>query len=120
MLTTEVEAGTNLVTIEYSGSLDAEEMKACRRVLERVVDEHGSVRLLARYGEVDVRHIEPKAIWEDLKNIPVIRHVERCAIVAHQDWLRRISDLAGHAIPGEIRTFDTDQVEQARAWVMAG
>ena len=117
MLTTQVEAGTDLVIIDYSGALNADEMKACRAVLEQVVAEHGSLRLLARYGDVDLRHIEPQAIWEDLKNIPIIRHVERCAIVAHQDWLRRISDVAGHALPGEIRTFDVGQEAQARVWV---
>ena len=119
MLTTHVEPGTNLVTIEYSGSLDAEEMKACRTVLEQVVAEHGSLRLLARYGDVDMRHIEPGAIWEDLKNIPIIRHVDRCPIVAHQDWLRRISDIAGHVIPGDLRTFDLNQEAEARSWVEA-
>lgn len=118
MLTTHVEAGTNLVTIDFSGGLDAEEMKACRAVLEQVVAEHGSLRLLARYGDVDLLHIGPHAIWEDLKNIPIIRHVERCAIVAHQDWLRRISDVAGHALPGEIRTFDVGQEAEARAWIL--
>ncbi|WP_040156998.1 SpoIIAA family protein [Mobilicoccus massiliensis] len=117
MLTTDVRPGTNLVTIEYSGALNADEMVACRAVLERVQEEHGTLRLLARYGEVDMTHIEPRAMWEDLKNIPLIRHVEKCAIVAHQDWLRTISDVAGRVLPCEVKTFHLDEYDAALTWV---
>ena len=117
MLTTHVEPGTNLVTIEFSGDLDAEEMTACRHELEKVQAEHGTLRILARYGDVELTHISPRAYWEDLKNVPLVRHVEKCAIVAHQRWIRTISDVAGKAIPGELRTFDWDDTDAARTWL---
>lgn len=117
MLTTHVEPGSNVVEIEFSGDLHADEMAACRHELERVQAEHGTIRLLARYGDVSLTHITPHAYLEDLKNIPLVRHVERCAIVAHQRWVRAISDVGGRIIPGELRTFDWDQTDAARAWV---
>lgn len=119
MLTTTLSPGTNVVTIEFDGHLDAAEMAACHDALEKVVAEYGTIRLLARYGEIDLRHVEPRALWEDLKNIPLIRHVDRCAIVANQDWVRKVSDAAAVVLPCEVKTYHVDELEAARAWVEA-
>lgn len=119
MLQTHVEPGTNLVRIDFAGSLDAESMTACRETLQRVVDQQGSLRLLGHYGAVDLRHIEPRAFWEDLKNVRLLPHIERCAIVADQAWLRHISDLFGPLLPCEVRTFDLDSEPEALAWLRA-
>lgn len=117
MLTTTPRPGTDLVTIEFSGGLDGGAMRACQETLVRVQREHGTLRLLAIYGDVDLRAMEPAALWEDLKNVPVIRHVERCAIVADQEWVRRVSTVAAPFVPGELRTFAPDELAAARAWI---
>ena len=117
MLEAHVTPGSNVVEIDCSGSIDADQMVRCRETLERAVAEHGKLRLLARYGEVDLRHSEARAFWEDLKNVPLIRHVERCAIVAEERWMRTISDVAGPILPCELRTFTPAQEAEAQAWV---
>ncbi|WP_169316330.1 STAS/SEC14 domain-containing protein [Mobilicoccus pelagius] len=118
-MTTQIEPGTNVVTIEVGGDLGADEMAACRRTLEEVEAEHGSLRLLARYGDVDLTRIAPRAYLEDLENVPLVRHVERCAIVAHQRWVRAVSELGGRIVPGELRTFDRGETDAARAWLLS-
>lgn len=117
MLRTQVEEGSNLVRIDFSGTLDADEMQACHAALQRVIDERGSLRLLGHYGAVDLRRIEPRAFWEDLKNVKLIPRIDRCAIVADQAWLRRISDALGPLLPCELRTFDLASQTEALAWL---
>ncbi|GMA40241.1 STAS/SEC14 domain-containing protein [Mobilicoccus caccae] len=117
MLTTTVLGGTNIVEIEFSGHLEADAMAECHRTLQQTIDEHGSIRLLARYGEIDLRKIEPAAFWEDLKNTVLIPKIDRCAIVAEQGSLRRVSEVVGRVLPAEIRTFEPADDAQARLWV---
>lgn len=117
MLTTQVQDSTNLVTIDYSGALDADELIAARQALKKVIEEHGTVRLLVRYGDIDMHHVELRALWEDLKNAALIGHIERCAIVADQQWLRVVSDAAGAVLPPQIETFSLCHYDTAREWV---
>lgn len=119
MLTTHVHEGENLVEIDFGGALEADEMIACRQALQAVIAEHGNVRLLVRYGELHMTHSEPRAFWEDLKNASLIPHIERCAIVAHQRWLRTLSEVAGALVPTRIKTFDLDAEAEAAAWIGA-
>lgn len=117
MLTTTHRQGTNIVEIEFEGALTAEAMKRCHDTLTAVVREHGSLRLLARYGAIDLHHVEPAAFWEDLKNTVLIPKLERCAIVADQAWVRAISDAVAPLLPGALRTYEPRQVSEARSWI---
>ena len=117
MLTSSTIEGTNIVTATYDGSLSAEEMDALRAELRNVKDEHGGVRMLLQYGQVDLGRIEPEAFWKDLKTAGMLGDVERCALVTDADWVETLGSVADRLAPFEVRTFGTDERDEAVAWL---
>ena len=41
---------------------------------------------------------------------------ERLAVVTDKDWMRHAISAFGWLTPGEIRVFDPDELEAAKAW----
>jgi hypothetical protein len=88
--------------------------------LRRAVEAGERLRVLYAIGP-DL-HMEPAAVWEDLK-VEVdlgIRHRdawERIAVVTDIDWLWRAFELFSWMVPGEMRLFRERELEQAKAWL---
>jgi SpoIIAA-like len=58
------------------------------------------------------------AAWEDTKlGLGRFRHWERIAVVGDADWLRRAIHALSWAMPGEVRVFATNNLDDARAWI---
>jgi hypothetical protein len=107
-----------------SGAVDVEEYKrVLMPPLERAVDE-GHVRLLFEAGP-DFEKFDPATLWADTKNsvnLGVRHHDawERTAMVTDVDWIARASQLFAWAVPGELRVFRLDRLEDAKAWLAEG
>ncbi|WP_072042069.1 SpoIIAA family protein [Nigerium massiliense] len=117
MLTTKVHEDTNLVTIDFDGALDADELRACQDAVRRVIERHGTVRIIERYRNIDWRGIDVGALWQDLKSVGLIGKVQRCAVLGDSPTLQRVTDAVGHLLPVELKTFDTDDFDAAFAWI---
>ncbi len=81
------------------------------------------VRLLFVAGS-EMGHLEPAALWEDLKaEVDLgLRHPsawKRVAIATDLGWIRRMMSMFGWMAPGETKVFAEDQVEAAKLWVVA-
>jgi hypothetical protein len=77
----------------------------------------GKVRLLYVLGD-DMPDYTTGAAWEDAKiGLGHLRSWERIAVVSDEDWLRRAIGGLGWLMPGEIRVFDMDDLDDAREWV---
>jgi hypothetical protein len=79
-------------------------------------------RLRVLYAIGPGLHMEPAALWEDLKaDVELgIRHRdawERVAVVTDLDWLWRAFELFSWMVPGEMRLFRESEFEQAKAWL---
>jgi len=58
------------------------------------------------------------AAWEDTKlGLGRIRSWERIAIVSDADWLRRAIHGLGWMMPGDVKVYGMDELDDARAWV---
>jgi hypothetical protein len=58
------------------------------------------------------------AAWEDTKlGIGRFRHWERIAVVGDAEWLRHAIHALTWAMPGEVRVFASDDLNEARGWV---
>jgi hypothetical protein len=80
-------------------------------------------RLRVLYAIGPELHMEPAAVWEDLKlEIDLgIKHRdawERIAVVTDLDWLWRAFELFSWMVPGEMRLFHESELEQAKAWLL--
>lgn len=117
MLTVSTIENSNIVTADYSGSLDVEDEKKLRNVLQKAIDNNGTIRLLVSIGEIDLGSIEPKAAWMDLKAAGFFDNVEKLAVVTDAGWLSQISDWAGDLTSMTVETFPTGQRDDAVSWL---
>jgi hypothetical protein len=72
-------------------------------------------------ADSDVR-IDLGALWEDAKAAGSIglKHRaswQRFAVVTDHDWIRRGLSAVGWLSPGELRVFDLDELDAAKAWI---
>ena len=73
----------------------------------------------------DFQGLDFGALWEDMKAAGSVglRHRsawERLAVVTDKDWIRNAIAAFAWVIPGEIRVFEQDEVEKAKAWTGGG
>ena len=88
--------------------------------LRKAVD--AGQRLRVRYEIGPEIHMEPGALWEDLKVEAEfgIKHRdawERIAVVSDLSWLWRAFELFSLMVPGEMRLFRESEFEQAKTWL---
>jgi hypothetical protein len=67
-------------------------------------------------------HMEPGAVWEDMKlelelGIKHREAWERIAVVTDMDWLWRAFELFSWMVPGEITLFHLPDLEEAKRWL---
>ena len=72
----------------------------------------------------DFEGLDLDALWQDVKTAGSVglkhrKAWERFAVVTDTDWMRRAVAAFGWLSPGELRVFDLDQLEDAKAWVAA-
>jgi hypothetical protein len=80
--------------------------------------ESRSVRLLYILGE-EFDSFSAGATWEDTKLwAKNLKGWERIAIVSDADWLENAVKLFGWLVPGDVKVFETDEVEEAKAWLV--
>jgi hypothetical protein len=80
----------------------------------------GKVRVLLRFsGEFD--GMEAGAVWQDVRmGVSEWRAWERIALVTDHDWMRTGMHLFAWAVPGEVKAFEDDDLDDAVAWLAAG
>jgi hypothetical protein len=77
----------------------------------------GDVRLL--YVLPDDTSYSPGAMWADTKLwAGNLRAWNRVAIVSDADWLENAVKAFGWMMPGKVKVFDDDDIEEAKAWLV--
>lgn len=111
-----------VVGVEAREKVTAED---CERVLSPAVEAaaaasgDGKVRVLYVLGR-EFPDFTAAAAWADTKlALGRPRQCERIAVVSDAGWLRRAVRVVGWAIPGEVRVYASDQLDDARVWVMS-
>jgi hypothetical protein len=117
MMETTVQTGTNIVTVDVHGGLTAGDMQKMREVLDEVIRDHGSVRMLAVMGKIDVSEISPKAAWMDLKAAGYLKKLERLAVVTDAAWAAKISEWTAELVHVTVRIFPAEERTAALAWI---
>lgn len=108
----------NVVGFSAAGKLTAEDYEnVLIPAVEAAFDRHDRVRLLYHLGE-NFDGFEPGAAWDDMKvGLRHLRGWERIALVTDLDWLRNTLRAFAVVMPGELRVFDNQQMQQAIDWV---
>ena len=106
-----------VVGVEAHGKVTAEDYENVLVPAVEAARTDGKVRLLYVFGD-DFPDYTAGAAWEDAKlGLGHLRSWERIAIVSDEDWLRRAIGGLGWLMPGEIKVFETDDLDDAREWV---
>lgn len=87
--------------------------------LKRIAESGGKLRQLYL---IDMKEMDPSALWEDAKTGAGLgmHHrdaFEKAAVVTDQGWLVKAAGLFGFMAPGELRVFPTAELAQAKDWV---
>jgi hypothetical protein len=99
-----------------SGTLTREEIDAVQHEIKPAVRKHGKIRILLQIGELSAP--EPEAVWEDLKLTPeYVADVERYALVGDKSWQERVASLSDLLVNGEVRYFDSSEIDKAWSWI---
>jgi len=85
--------------------------------IEEKLTKHKKARLLYVLGD-EFDGYTGGAAWEDAKvGMKHLTSFERVAVVTDVDWIEKIVKAFGFALPGEVRVFDEDDLDEARIWI---
>jgi SpoIIAA-like len=113
-------AGT--IGFRASGKLTPEDYRDVLVPSLREAVEAGEVRML--FVLSDFEELEPRAWLEDAKTgleLGFLKHSawKRSAIVSDAEWVKKAFRMFAWMTPGEVKVFDLDQEDEAKAWVSA-
>jgi len=105
-----------VLEVHLTGKLTKQDYDQFVPVLERLVNEHGKIRMLV--GMHDFHGWTTGALWEDIKfDAKHFSDVERLALVGEKKWQQAMAVFCKPFTAAEVRYFDHTVIEQARAWL---
>ena len=106
------------VVVAVAGALAREDYRGFVGEFERLVREHGKLRVL-----FDVRGLEGwdrGALWEEVKfDAQHLAEIERLAMVGTKAWHRALEAFFKPFAAPKMHYFDESETAQAREWLMA-
>ncbi len=117
MITVVDDLPEGVLGFDVTGKLAAEDYTdVLLPALDEVTSRGGEVRAVLVLGP-GFDGVEPSAVWQDLKlGIKDWASWERIALVTDHGWLRDGLRMFAWAMPGEVKTFGTDERDHAAAW----
>jgi hypothetical protein len=108
----------NVVGVRAIGEVDDDDYEdVLDPAIERALATHDKIRLLYVLG-AEFTGYEPDAMWEDTKlGLKTFNSYDRMAIVTDATWVRRSVKALGWLIPGDVRVFHVDHLDDARGWI---
>ncbi len=106
----------NVLAVRVSGKLIKEDYDSLVPEFERLLKEHGKLRIL--FEMVDFHGWRGDALWEDIKfEFKHFTHIERIAMVGDKKWEKGMSIFCKPFTTAKVRYFDRADIEAARAWI---
>lgn len=108
-----------VLNVEVSGKLTVEDYQHFVPEFEKLIAEHGKIRLL--FVMSDFHGWTAGALWEDLKvDMKHFNHIERLAMVGEKAWEKGMSVFCKPFTTAKVRYFGQDEFEQAKEWIAEG
>jgi hypothetical protein len=111
-----------VIGLRASGKLTKEEYESVLEPALREATESGGARVLFVLPDFD--GLDPGAWIEDVKTGLKVEIENRSAwkklaFVSGVDWVSKSMRLFAWAMPGELKVYDLDQLDEANSWVAA-
>jgi hypothetical protein len=108
--------GGKLLEVHVSGKLTHDDYKRLVPTFERLVKQHGKLRVL--FEMADFHGWEAGALWDDIKlDVQHFADIERLAMVGDKAWEKGMSVFCRPFTTATIRYFDRAAAADARAWL---
>ena len=108
-------AGT--IGFEAAGKVTEDDYRAVLAPAVKAALEQGDVRLMYVLGK-DFESYALSGIWADTKLwAGHLRGWQRVAIVSDADWIENAVKAFAWMMPGEVKVFETDDVDDAKEWL---
>jgi hypothetical protein len=114
------EAPAGVVAFRAVGKVEAEDYEqVLAPAVEASISERGELRLVYELGPKFASY-SLGAAWEDLKlSVPHLAKWRRCAIVTDHRLMAEAVRALGVLMPGEVKVFPVDALNDAIAWAAA-
>lgn len=104
-----------ILEVRVSGKLTHEDYKTLVAAFERLVKEHGKLRVL--FEMTDFHGWDARALWDDIRfDLRHFSDIERLAMVGDKRWEHGMSVFC-RPFTATIRYFDSTAISGARAWL---
>lgn len=83
--------------------------------VEAFMAAHGKIRMVEVIK--DFKGFEASVLWDGIKfDKENLKHVSHVALVSDVGWISPLSKAVGALVSSDVRCFDLDELEAARAW----
>ena len=111
--------GGKVLEVQVSGKLTHADYQRFIPAFERLVKQHGTIRLL--FEMADFHGWDAGALWDDIKfDLKHFADIERLAMVGDKKWENGMSAFCRPFTTAKIRYFDSATIQEARAWLDEG
>ena len=106
------------LAFEIMGKLEKSDyLEILHPMIDKAANESKKLKVLMHFGP-EFDGFSPAAAWEDFKlGIHHWKTFEKIAVVTDLHWLTNTVRLFGSMMPGEVKTFENSQLEEAASWL---
>lgn len=110
------EVAGEVLVVNLSGKLSKDDYQHFVPEVERLIKEHGKVRMVVRMH--DFHGWTMGGLWEDVKfDWKHFADIERLALVGEKQWEAHMATFCKPFTKAKIRYFDQAQAAEADAWI---
>lgn len=108
--------GGKVLEVKVSGKLVHADYEHFVPEFERLVKQHGKLRVL--FNMVEFHGWEVAALWDDIKfDLKHFSHIERLAMIGGKTWEKWMAGFCKPFTTAEVRFFDPAQSDEAHTWL---
>ena len=108
-----------VLVVHVSGKLEKADYAHCVPEFERLVRQHGPLRVL--FDMTGFHGWDAGALWEDIKfDLRHFADIERLAMVGEQQWQQGMATFCKPFTKATIRYFEHADAAEARTWPTEG
>lgn len=110
----------NVVAVSGTGEVSSDDYTSTLDpAIDAALETNDKIRLLYVLGD-DFASYSGGAMWQDTKvGLAHWTSFEKIAVVTDEDWIENAVKAFGWMIPGEVKTFDDDDLDEAKAWIVS-
>lgn len=109
---------TNIIIVTAKDKITADDYEnTLVPAIESTLEAHDKLRFLYVLGD-DYNGFKGGAMWDDTKvGMKHLTDFEKIGVVSDKKSIRRSIKAFGFLMPGEVKLFKNDQLEEAEAWI---